>query len=375
MQYRRMAIEIESPEEQGYDTIAINLTESSFSDARLTDFDLSLDDLLACYGDHRGLPELRELLAGRVGGVTAADVLVTPGAACALFIVATSLLKAGDRMVVMAPNYASNLETPRAIGAEVVELPLSFEGGWAPDLDQLEALVDERTKLVSLTCPHNPTGTVMSEAELRRVIDICKKHDAVLLFDETYRDMTLAGPIASAASLYERAISVSSLSKTFGLPGLRIGWLAVRDPALSELFLAAKEQIVITGSVVDETLAARFLARVDEHLPRILTVIRRRLALTEAFFARTAYFEWVAPSGGVVAFPRLRPELGVDPLEWRRTLEQRYGTFVGPGHWFEQSAHHFRLGWGWPEDEALAKGLQHLDDAVADCLAGRGVPA
>src|SRR5450755_3652505 len=135
MRYRRMPIEVESPEQLGYDTITNNLSESSVSDRRLADLGLdlgsmsSLDDLLLCYGDHLGDPMLRDAIAGG-SGVRADDVLVMPGAAAALFATATSLLEPGDHGVVVRTNYATNLETPRAIGADLDPVDLAFDDGW-----------------------------------------------------------------------------------------------------------------------------------------------------------------------------------------------------------------------------------------------------
>src|SRR5215475_14448718 len=170
MRYRRMPIEVESPEQLGYDTITNNLSESSVADRRLSDLglDLALDDLLLCYGDHRGEPSLRDAIAADGDGVRADDVLVMPGAAAALFATATSLLDAGDHMVVVRTNYATNLETPRAIGAEV---DLVFDDGWRLDVEALAKLVRPGvTKLVSVTCPHNPTGTMLDLASLHALV-------------------------------------------------------------------------------------------------------------------------------------------------------------------------------------------------------------
>ena len=164
MKYVRMPIEIESPEQMGYENVKYNLTESSFADAQLGDLDLDLRSLILCYGDHQGNRRLRELIAAD-SGVTPDEVLITAGAASALFIIATSLLRAGDRLLVEKPNYATNIETPRAIGAEIDFLELRFEEGFRPNLDRLAAQIHPQTKLVSLTVPHNPTGSMLSEAE------------------------------------------------------------------------------------------------------------------------------------------------------------------------------------------------------------------
>ena len=158
MRYRRMPIEEESPEQLGYGRIRRNLAESSVSDAALADLGVDLGGLVLQYGDHLGLPELREAIAADAPGAEADDVIVTPGAVAALFILHTTLLEPGDHIVVARPNYATNVETPRAIGADVSYLDLAFEDGWAVDPARIAALMTPRTRLVSLTTPHNPTG-------------------------------------------------------------------------------------------------------------------------------------------------------------------------------------------------------------------------
>src|SRR5882757_6853446 len=178
MKFRRMPIEIESPEELGYDTIANNLSESSFSDMRLADhgIDGDVSGLLLQYGDHLGLPRLRDQIALGAGPLTADDVLVTAGAAAALFIVASALVQPGDHVLVLRPNYATNLETPRAIGADIEYLDLRFEDGWMLDTDRVAAALRPETRLVSLTYPHNPTGAMLTRDELERIVATVDAH-------------------------------------------------------------------------------------------------------------------------------------------------------------------------------------------------------
>jgi aspartate/methionine/tyrosine aminotransferase len=376
-----MPIEVESPEEAGYATIACNLAESSVADANLDDLDVDLRGLLLRYGDHRGLPELRELVAADAGRplitdagrplptgaapLHADDVLVTVGAAGALFIVATALLEPGDEIVVVRPNYATNLETPRAIGADLRILDLRPEDGWATDPDALAALLTPRTRLISITNPHNPTGAVLDEAALRRIVDLVEAHPvARLLVDETYREMAYGQALPPAAALSRRVIGVCGMSKSYGLPGIRAGWLTTRDPDLMTTFLAAKEQIHITGSLVDETIAARALQRRAELLPGILDGIAAALATTRAWLAGESRLAWVEPRGGVVGFPWIRPEVGVNPDAFHRALVERHATAVGPGHWFERPRSFFRLGFGWPAPAELAKGLARISRAL-----------
>lgn len=365
MRYRRMPIEVESPEQLGYGRIRCNLAESSVADASLADLGVDLRGLVLQYGDHLGLPELRAAIAADAPGLDPDGVLVTPGAAAALFIVATSLLGPGDHAVVARPNYATNVETPRAIGADVSYLELAFEDGYRVDPGRIDALLTPRTRLVSLTSPHNPTGSVMDEATLREVVALVEARGCLLLVDETYREMAFGPALPVAASLSPSVISVSSLSKTYGLPGIRIGWLVTRDEALRERFLAAKEQILIGGSVVDETIALAAVRRRPSWLPAIRERIGAAFGTTRAWIDGHDLLEWVEPGGGVVGFPRMRPGAPVDVDRFYGVLFEEHGTIVGPGHWFEQSRRHFRLGYGWPGPDELAAGLASIDLALA----------
>lgn len=371
MKYERMPIEVESPEELGYTSIKYNLAESSVRDRRLSDLGADMRDLVLRYGEHRGHRGLVDLIA-EASLVGRDAVLVTHGAAEALFIVATTLLEPGDHVVVVRPNYSTNIFTPRAIQADISYLDLSFETGWAVDVDRVAALMTPRTKYVSITVPHNPTGQVMPERDLRRLVKIVETAGSRLLADETYREMTFDHPLPCAAALGTRAISVSSLSKTYGIPGIRIGWLLCRDPALMETFLAAKEQIGICGSVVDEELAFRALARREEWLREVSARIAEAFGLTSNWMAGEDLLEWVAPRGGVVCFPRIRPGVPVDPDRFYRVLSEEFGTYVGPGHWFEQSRRHFRLGFGWPTIPELEEGLRGISSALRASMAGTG---
>jgi aspartate/methionine/tyrosine aminotransferase len=367
-----MPIEVESPEQLGYGRIRHNLAESSVTDATLGDLGVDLGGLVLQYGDHLGLPELRAEIAADGDGLRADDVLLTPGAVAALFIVHTTLLENGSHVVVARPNYATNVETPRAIGADVSFLELSYDEGWAVDPDRIAALLRPDTRLVSLTTPHNPTGATMSRETLDAAIELVERHgSARLLVDETYREMTFGEPLPVAASLSDRVISVTSLSKTYGLPGIRVGWLVTRDRALQERLLAAKEQILISGSLVDETIALAALRRRPAWLPQIRARIDEAFAVTSAWIDAGEGFEWVPPRGGVVGFPRIRPSVAsrIDVDRFYETLFEDHGTVVGPGHWFEQPRTHFRLGYGWPSINELRDGLAALDAALDAVIA------
>jgi aspartate/methionine/tyrosine aminotransferase len=195
---------------------------------------------------------------------------------------------------------------------------------------------------------------------LERVVELVERHPrARLLVDETYRELA-AEPLPMAAALSTRAISVSSMSKTYGLPGLRIGWVVCRDPELSETLLAAKEQILICGAAVDEEMAARVLAERERILPSIRARIDEHLRIVSEWFESQDVFEWVEPRAGVVGLPRFRDPAGIDLDCFYRDLLEQHGTYVGPGHWFDQPRSSFRLGFGWPETDDLRRGLAGL---------------
>lgn len=405
MNYVRMPIEIESPEQLGYDRVRYNLTESSLTDARLQDLwpalglEAMLRELVLCYSDHRGHPGLRALIAeqssqglretasGLIASPTANpldpdDVLVTTGAALALFMISTTLLERGDHLIVVRPNYATNLETPRALGADITFLDLSFDQGWRLPVERVAQALRPNTRLVSLTTPHNPTGTLLPTADLERIAELVATHrrsqaadpGCYLLVDETYREMAFDYVPPVAATLGSHVISVSSMSKTYGLPGIRMGWLLSRDVRLQERLLAAKEQTVITGSVVDEAIALRYLQHKADHLPRIRQHIRSQLAIVQSWLADAdtrELIECVAPEGGVVCFPRLSDRCaGIDLDAFYRRLNDDYQTFVGPGHWFEQSRRYMRVGYGWPTPDDLRTGLTNITRALHDVRRG-----
>jgi aspartate/methionine/tyrosine aminotransferase len=316
------------------------------------------------YGEHRGSEALRALIVADHAELNAGDVLITGGAATALFIVSTSLLSPSDHLVVVRPNYATNLETPRAIGCAISFIDLAFEAGFRLDFEKLAAAITPQTRIVSVTCPHNPSGVMFTEDELRRLVAFTEANGCYLLVDETYRDLSYDGPLPLAASLGRHVISVSSLSKAYGIPGIRIGWLITRDPKLQQTFLAAKEQISICGSVLDEWVAEQVLAKHKDVLQPTLVEMRQRLRLVGEWIEGEPLLEWVRPAGGVVCFPRMRSEPPGGTAAFYQRLLGAYGAYVGPGHWFEMSDDFFRLGYGWPTRDELEAGLGAISRAL-----------
>lgn len=367
MQYQRMPIEVESPEEIGYSAIRHNLAESSMQDQTLASLNIGADlqDLLLCYGDHRGHPGARELLANSVD-LDPDAVLLTSGAAGALFMIATTLLGPSDHLVVLRPNYATNIETPRAIGCEITFVDLNYESNWKVDVGEIRAAMRPNTRLVSVTSPHNPTGTMLNWGDLEALAEITKSRGCFLLVDETYRDLSHVVPPESAARLGRHVLAVASLSKAYGLPGLRLGWVICAEPKLMTTLLAAKEQIQICGSILEEEIAFRVLSRREELLVGVRERLLASVNTVQQWIDQDVHFGWVKPSGGAVGFVEMNRE--IETSRFYDQLFNKHATVVGPGHWFEQPDRFFRLGFGWPSPEELSGGLTALSLAAQASL-------
>lgn len=359
MKFTRMPIEIESPEQMGYDKIKYNLTESSYRDFKFSDLKLNLNDLVLAYGHHQGHPELRSLIA-KDYQITADDVLLTPGAAGALFIAASSLLCEGDEIVVVHPNYGTNIATPLALGAKVQYVNLSFDQAYKLNIQDLKSKISPKTKLISVTTPHNPTGVCLTQFEIDQLIQIAEDNKIWLLIDETYESMVFNNSTIQTISLSERIISVSSVSKSYGIPGIRIGWLLTRSKELQELFLATKEQILICNSVLDEEIAYQFYLKKDKYFIEIKKDMIDKRNILFDWFQSQKILEWVQPEGGVVCFPRFKHK-NLDTQKFYHILNNEFSTYVGPGHWFDQSPLHMRIGYGWPTKDELIGGLKNIE--------------
>jgi aspartate/methionine/tyrosine aminotransferase len=365
MLYKRMPIEKESPEETGYDTILYNLAESSVSDLTFSELNIQLGNLKLEYIPHRGNAMLRQMIAADAGGLHPAQVLLTNGAAGALFIINTSLLNEKDHIIVVRPNYATNIEVPVTIGCSISYIDLQFEDNWRVNSDGVAAAITPATRLISITTPHNPTGMVMMNDELQALIAIAEKNNIYLLVDETYRDTCFKTPYPVVAALSKKVISVSSLSKAFGLPGLRIGWLITQDDALMEQLLAAKEMMYISNSALDEEVALQFYRQKDRFAQVINQKAMENFDLLHTWLQREASLEYVLPQGGVVCFPRFKQPDTIDPVRFYSILLQEYKTMVGPGHWFAMPDSYMRIGFGWPEKRAFEQGLHYVSEAIA----------
>ncbi len=332
----------------------------------------ALADLLALplgYSEAPGSFELRSLLASTYQDTGPENILVTTGAIEANFLLLNVLLEPGDHVVAVEPAYQQLGAVARAIGCEVTPWRLRPETGFRYDLEELEGLVTPRTRLIVVNTPHNPTGAMLSDAELGRIYDLAVATGARLLCDEAYRWLEIPGGEALAAPIRDRGdagISVGTLSKPFGLPGLRIGWMAA--PAdLVAVCWAMRDYVSLSPGKLNDALAVLALRHRDRLVDRTQGIVAQNLATAEAWFARHAdVVAWTPPRGGLLAL--LRYALDIPSLELANRLAEEYSVMLAPGSAFGLE-HTLRIGVG-QAPAIFATGLERTAACLADLQAG-----
>jgi aspartate/methionine/tyrosine aminotransferase len=242
---------------------------------------------------------------------------------------------------------------------------LKAEQAFQPDLAELERLITPNTKLVSLTHPNNPTGSMISQATLEQAIRLAESSDTYLLFDETYRELAFGERLPGAASLSPKVISISSMSKSYGLPGIRIGWLATQAREILESVLAIREQVTITNGALSEAIALSVLKRKDEFIQEARRHVQTNLQMVKSWMKQQEDLAWIPPEAGVVALPWIEGAQVTDPEDVYRRLTETYRSFVIPGRCFELDNRFFRLGYGGTAVE-LKAGLANISSALQD---------
>jgi aspartate/methionine/tyrosine aminotransferase len=327
------------------------------------------DELWLGYPESEGLPALRAAVAAQFRQCGPDDVLVFSAPEEAIFHVALAVLEPGDHMVGIKPAYQSSYEVPRAGGAEVTLVPLRADRGWALDLDELAQAVTARTKLIYVNFPHNPTGAMISRAEQQRLIEIVDASGGYLLSDEVYRglEFDVADRLPAAADLHPRAISLGGTSKAYGLPGVRLGWAAVRDRGLLRRLLGAKDFTTICCSAPAEVLALIAVRAAERLTGRALARIRENLSLADAFLAdRRELLRWVRPRAGSVGYPELLAPVPV--AEFCEQLLAEQGVLLVPAGLFDAAGNYFRIGLG---RASLPEGLASLGEFLDKQYPGR----
>lgn len=318
----------------------------------------------------QGLPALREHVlrsAGLEDICTPQDVLITAGAAEANFLAMAQLLNPGDRVLIERPGWPQPWVLAEPLGAEAVPVPRQEREGWRLDLEALAEAVDERTRLIFLTNPNNPTGALTGVDELQAIVDLADSVGAYLLVDGVYAGLEWQLPRAPAvAGLYARGISTGSVSKVLGLQGLRIGWLICRDPDVVRDAVVLRENTSEIMNVLGEAVAEIALRpqRYRAAVERARAAGLANLELLDAFVGSRSELSWQRPQAGLIGLARLQAPLDGDELA-QRLLEPPYRTFLIPGSAYG-FPNHIRLGVGGGAAVELEKGLARL----AACLEG-----
>ncbi len=299
------------------------------------------------YTDSRGAPELREAIAGLYTTITPDDVLVHVGAEEAIATFMMASLEAGDEVVAPTPCYQSLSDVARSLGARVASWRCDPHWGFAPDMGELGALLGDRARTLVLNFPHNPTGYLPTPEVFAAMLAMAREHGTRVFSDEVYRFSEAPGvaTLPAACDLDETAASLGVMSKSFGLPGLRVGWVACRDRELLARLAAIKDYLSICGSAPSEYLAVCALTAREAILERMRALLAaNRDALTAFFANRPDMFHFVPPRGGLTAFPGV---LSGDADAFCRAALDEAGLLLLPGRLYgEEWSDRFRIGFG-----------------------------
>jgi aspartate/methionine/tyrosine aminotransferase len=298
------------------------------------------------YTESLGAPGLRCVIGQIYTQISPEQVLVHSGAEEAIFLCMHAVLAAGDQVVVQTPCYQSLWEVARSLGCEVTPWEVRESQGWALDLEDLKRSLRPETRLVVINTPHNPTGYHMPRDLFREVNQLTQARGIRLFSDEVYRELEYAPAdrLPAAADINPLAISLGVMSKTYGLAGLRIGWIATQDAVVYDRVAALKDYTTICSSAPSEFLAELALRHRHRLAERNLTLIRHNLGVLDDFFSRhTELFDWRRPVAGPIAFPRLRS--GEVDAFCHDAVTQA-SVLLLPGTLFEHPHNHFRVGFG-----------------------------
>ena len=333
-----------------------NLATSGLDGFPLAQLPVKIEDLEISIGGSYGYPPLQERLAKK-NGVPVECVVAANGTSMANHLAIAALLDPGDEVLIEQPVYDPLLTVAQYLGAHVRRFPRHFEKSFALDPQEVEKAITPRTRLVVITNLHNPTGARATDAQLRAIGDIAKKRGAYVLVDEVYLDACFDPTARSAFHLGENFIITSSLTKAFGLSGLRCGWV-LASPPLAERMWRINDLYGVIPAHVAELLSVIAL----DHLDKIADYARTRLQTNRPILQRfldSRHDLAAIPAGGTTAFPELASGK-VDAL--CRLLREKYESSVVPGRFFEMP-NHFRIGIGG-KTELLQEGLRRLGHAL-----------
>ncbi len=298
------------------------------------------------YTESQGSPTLRNEIAKIYSDTQPEHILVHSGAGEAIYLFMQAMLNEDDHVIVHAPNYQSLSEVAKGIGCQVSPWLAREENGWSLDMDELRHLLRSSTKAIIVNTPHNPTGYLMSRADFEELNQIAKENNLLLFCDEVYRESEydIANRLPAACDMGEHAVSLGVTSKTYGLAGLRIGWIATKNKKVYEQMAALKDYTTICNSAPSEFLAEVAMRHRQKLIDRNLEIIKSNLAIVDGLFSRhPAHFSWVRPLAGSMGFPKL---LKGNVESFCDDLVKKAGVLLLPGTMYDDSRNHFRLGLG-----------------------------
>ena len=299
------------------------------------------------YTEVAGAPKLRELAAGLYDNIKPDEILMHTGAQEAIYDFMNVVLDKGDHVISMFPVYQSLYEVALSLECEVSRWELRPGAGkWEPDYDELEKLIRPNTKVIAINTPNNPTGYTLTKEEIARLCAVADRHGIYVFSDEVYRGLDLDGRERPwVADVYDRAVSLGVLSKSYGLAGLRIGWVASRDKSLLDRMTRFKHYLSICNSGPSEFLAEIAFRHGDKLLRRNREIIEGNLAIADAFFGKyDRLFTNYRPQCGPVAFHELHVDEPMD--DFCEKLVQKAGVLLLPASTYEYDGPYFRMGYG-----------------------------
>jgi len=314
------------------------------------------------YTESPGAPELREAISAIYKEIRPDDDIFVTAAEEGILVLYHALVEPGDHIIVETPCYESALEVARSTGAQISEWRRCYENGWTHDLAALERLIQPNTKFIYINTPHNPTGLLMPANIFQQVIKLAASRGIIVFCDEVYRELEHepASRLPAACEVYERAVSLGSTSKTYGLPGLRLGWLVCRDSDILRRCLEFKYYTTICSSAPSEFLAALALRHREVLIQRNREIVLRNLPLLDAFLRQRPHlFDWVRPNASPIGFVRYKPDREV--FAFCEEVVRAAGVLLLPGTVYDQPRH-IRFGYGRKNmPEALAPLSAYLD--------------
>jgi hypothetical protein len=335
-----------------------NLANSGILGCDLSDLPLTIDDLALNGPNHEGYAPLKESIAAKYG-VTADHVVTAQGTSMANFLAMATVIERGDEVLIEQPAYDPLLSALSYLGAGAKRFQRRFEDGYRIDVDELKRLVTPRTRLIVITSPHNPSGVVVDQATLKQIGELAREAGALVLVDEVYRDILFEDTPPVAACLGSQFITTSSLTKSYGLNGLRCGWILC-EPELAERMRRLNDLFGAVGSMPSDALSVAAFRHLEKLEARTRAMIEPSAELVHRFLREHEdVLDCVVPPRSMIVFPRLKHHDDSEPLH---DLLRRFETSIVPGKFFE-APRHFRLGFA-VKTEDVDVGLQNLSRAL-----------